>query len=264
MISAVANARVLFVPVSTLISVSISLAASALWACTLTAESFEPSPVDSARGGLDPESSEALPLSVDAGAADPPSSTGNEGSNLDGVALEPGAAGDGGGGVGSAAAPGAQPSDGSRPDAGESSEVDAAPQPSSNAACPGETFAGSCYQAFTEFLAWDVAEQRCVEWGGHLASVESAEEQTFLDYWPTALSVPLGDGSGVWLGGTDAVNEGDFRWWDGRPLMFMGWAPNQPDNGPGVDCVEKRNDGTGLWYDRRCSEPRAYICERPL
>jgi hypothetical protein len=108
-----------------------------------------------------------------------------------------------------------------------------------------------------------VAEQRCVDWGGHLASVESPEEDVFLDDWPAQLAIPFADGSGIWLGGTDAVLDGDFRWWDTSPLAFAGWAPNQPDNGVGVDCIEKRNDGSALWYDRRCTDPQAFVCERP-
>jgi hypothetical protein len=36
-------------------------------------------------------------------------------------------------------------------------------------------------------VSWDVAEQRCVDWGGHLASAGSPEEDGFLDAWPSAL-----------------------------------------------------------------------------
>ena len=82
--------------------------------------------------------------------------------------------------------------------------------------------------------------------------------------WPSALGIVDGEGSGIWLGGTDAARDGDFRWWDDSLLLFDNWAPNQPDNGAGIDCIEKRNDGTGAWYDQRCTDAHPYVCERPL
>ena len=107
------------------------------------------------------------------------------------------------------------------------------------------------------------SEARCIEWGGHLASVESPEEDAFIGAWPALLGVPLVDGSGLWLGGTDAASDGNFRWWDDRPLSFTAWASDQPNNGAGVDCIEKRNDTTQRWYDRRCTDVERYVCERP-
>lgn len=139
----------------------------------------------------------------------------------------------------------------------------AAPPPSAPEPCPGVVFEGSCYELFDELLPWSEAEARCVAWGGHLASVESLEEDALLGAWPALLGVPLLDGSGLWLGGTDALRDGNFRWWDDRPLGFTGWAPDQPNNGPGVDCIQKRNDATQRWYDRRCTDGHRYVCERP-
>ena len=155
-------------------------------------------------------------------------------------------------------------------DAGEAEPTASGPsepgpsEPGPSPPCPGSVFAGGCYQFFAERLSWGAAEGRCVEWGGHLASVESFEEDAFLGSWPAMLGVAFGDGSGIWLGGTDAARDGDFRWSGDRPLSFVGWAPNQPDNGAGVDCVEKRNVGTGRWFDRRCVDAEPYVCERPL
>lgn len=138
------------------------------------------------------------------------------------------------------------------PDAGPPSEP-----------CPGLVFEAACYEFFDEQLGWSEAEARCVAWGGHLASVDSPEEDAFLGAWPALLGVPWLEGSGLWLGGTDAVADGDFRWWDGRPLSVAAWAPGQPDNGAGLDCIEKRNDSTQRWYDKRCSDRLRYACERP-
>jgi hypothetical protein len=152
------------------------------------------------------------------------------------------------------------------PNAGDASPppnaLDASPAPA-RAPCPGLSFEGSCYEFFDEQTSWSEAEARCAAWGGHLASVETPEEDAFLGAWPGLLGVALLDGSGLWLGGTDALRDGDFRWSEDRSLDFVGWASDQPNNGAGVDCIEKRNDATQRWYDRRCTDAERYVCERP-
>jgi hypothetical protein len=149
-------------------------------------------------------------------------------------------------------------------DAGSRAALDAGSASAPSAACPSLAFGGSCYEYFGELVSWDVAEQRCVVWGGHLASVESSEEDAFLAGWPRALGIPAQDGSGIWLGATDAARDGDFRWWDTSPLVFANWGANQPDNAAGVDCIEKRNDPAAAWYDQRCVDQHRYVCERQL
>jgi hypothetical protein len=135
-------------------------------------------------------------------------------------------------------------------------------EPQSTEPCPGIVFQDSCYLFSTDWLSWNLAEERCVAWGGHLASVESPEEDYFIGVGPALIGVPEGSGWGLWLGGTDARQDGDFRWAGDRPLSFAGWAPHQPDNGQGVDCIQKRSDGAGGWYDRRCVDFYPYVCER--
>jgi len=247
----------------------------AVWlvaSCTLTDESFEPSYVSRVGGELSPDrANPALPAS-DEGEVNPLTDETNPEQNPGGAALDPGAPSGERPDVGSASetSDGEPRGDDADADAGagpvdeSSSGPDAAPFPSPPTPCSGDEFGSSCYQLFGEFVAWSIAEQRCVAWGGHLASVESPEEDEFISGWPALLGIPSADGSGVWLGGTDALIDGDFRWWDNSPLLVESWAPNQPDNGPGVDCVEKRNDGTALWYDRRCTDSLPFVCERPL
>jgi len=131
--------------------------------------------------------------------------------------------------------------------------------------CSGSTFEASCYAFFGDLETWSGAEERCIAWGGHLASVESPEEDAFLGDWPLALDIAMGNGTGIWLGGTDTLQDNDFRWPDNSPVSFEGWAPNQPDNGPGgIDCIEKRNDATARWYDQRCTDEHPFVCEKPL
>jgi hypothetical protein len=245
-------------------------AAWAAGACTLTDDSFEPTSVD--RGGeLYPEASgDEIPSPDEATTSSAPPGDGSSGSErqpeLGDVPLDTAETGSGGR-LGGAAGANAGQNGNEGGDAGVGPDLgndgDAAAQPPVAAPCPGSELGDSCYEVFGELAAWEVAEQRCLAWGGHLANIQSLEEDSFLDDWPAQLGIPFGDGSGIWLGGTDAAVDGDFRWTDDSALSFSSWAPNQPDNGAGIDCIEKRNDGTALWYDRRCSDPRPFVCERP-
>lgn len=252
--------------------------------CTLMADSFEPIGANGAEADDTPVTSGLLPAAAEGQRGSVPSSSPAGAGSGEGVVLpgrEPVGANDGQLGGSSQEAEVADVglpdtdaevvlSNGGVPDAGAEAVVPSGDAPGAGGAsppgesCPSLAFGASCYEVFGELVSWGVAEQRCVDWGGHLASVGSPEEEGFLDGWPSALGIVDGDGSGIWLGGSDAALEGDFRWSDGSPLVFESWAPGQPDNGAGVDCIEKRNDGAGGWYDRRCTDVHRYVCERPL
>lgn len=87
-------------------------------------------------------------------------------------------------------------------------------------------FQGHYYYAYADVLTWTQAKSACEKAGGHLATITSAEEQAaVLDY--------LREGSGLsgyWLGGTDAAQEGDWRWVTGETWSYTNWDAEQPDN----------------------------------
>jgi hypothetical protein len=239
--------------------------ALALPGCTLADDSFEPRPIE-------PEQARSAPLSTassnttDHSPQGEPSNTTSTEREPSSVAFNPGETSqaqlDAKEPVGSAASVEGE-TDPSEPPAGLA-EPDAGGPPVQLEPCPGPTFEASCYEFFGAPTSWTVAEQTCVAWGGHLVSAASAAEDVFLERWPLELGIPVGNGSGLWLGGTDQEQDGVFRWSDGSPSIFVNWAANQPDNGPGdADCIEKRNDGTARWYDRRCTDPQPYACEKP-
>ncbi|XP_072033401.1 uncharacterized protein [Amphiura filiformis] len=71
-----------------------------------------------------------------------------------------------------------------------------------------------------------------------------------------ATSAPL------WIGLSDAANEGTFAWEDGSPLDGTVWGQFRPDTtvGNGNDCVYLTP--SGLWYDTDCDGPTyGYICK---
>ncbi|CAB3221875.1 unnamed protein product [Arctia plantaginis] len=67
--------------------------------------------------------------------------------------------------------------------------------------------------------AWRQAEAECARLGGHLASVLNERQQQIMDQM--LIHAP---GAGVddvyWIGATDAVHEGEFRWSDGLPFSY--------------------------------------------
>ncbi|XP_037294856.1 uncharacterized protein LOC115449543 [Manduca sexta] len=127
--------------------------------------------------------------------------------------------------------------------------------------------------------AWRQAEAECVRLGGHLASVLNERQQHIMDQM--LLHAPGGGVDDVyWIGATDAVHEGEFRWSDGLPFSYAHWFPgwrkhsSQPndDGTSGQDCVEARREfpprpppasPTFMWNDRGCREHNYFVCEKP-
>lgn len=118
-----------------------------------------------------------------------------------------------------------------------------------------EAIDGRCY--LQEFVprVWAAAEQRCIDLGGHLIAIDSASELGLVGMWM---------GAEVWIGGTDAGNEGAFVWTNGQPWSFASWKDGVPvDPGGNRDCVTLVGAAGSLpVFDcRSCTDKRPYICE---
>ena len=81
---------------------------------------------------------------------------------------------------------------------------------------------------------WTEAEAEAVTLGGHLASVNDAEEQRFLI--ETFLQGP-DKLRPFWIGLSDAASEGRFAWSSGEPLRFTRWENGEPNDLQGEDYV---------------------------
>jgi cysteine-rich repeat protein len=130
----------------------------------------------------------------------------------------------------------------------------------------GTKFGTHCYEEVTSERTWQAAQNDCLSVGGYLATVTSSAEQSYL-----ITSVMRSDGvDRYWLGLTDAVTEGSYKWVSGEPFSYSNWKSGEPNNSGNEDCVEYRwscsffggcsPDG---WNDQSCGTSLSYVCEYP-
>jgi hypothetical protein len=120
-------------------------------------------------------------------------------------------------------------------------------------------FEGHHYLIFDEVedLTWAKGKQKCESLGATLAVITTKEEAEFI--------AQLIDGRYLFLGATDAAEEGTWEWVDGSAWGFTSWMSGQPndyggsedylatyDDGEWVDVEE---EGAGFWM------PTGYLCE---
>lgn len=118
---------------------------------------------------------------------------------------------------------------------------------------------GHYYEFFTnKFDSFDKAEEYCETLGGHLAVIESAEENQAVYKWLTGLGEKNGS-----LG----MREVSGKWVDvwGNELKYLNWASGEPnDAGGNEDVIHYYHKYTdGKWNDYRWGMEGLYsfICE---
>ncbi|XP_071489144.1 echinoidin-like [Diadema antillarum] len=128
-------------------------------------------------------------------------------------------------------------------------------------------FHGSCYRLFLVKKNWQEAENHCVELGGHLTSVLSEAENTFLyNYWRYTVPTPAW---GFWTGYNDRSTEGDWVWSDqsSSTTPYTNWRAGQPNSyGGNQDCGKiwytgSVSDTARDWDDGTCTRLGDYICK---
>ena len=131
--------------------------------------------------------------------------------------------------------------------------------------CVCERLSGRDYMFCPTPVTFAVAQGRCDQAGGALASVDDAEENVRLSQGMQAL-----EADDFWLSGTDTQVEGVWRWQDGRVFFdltgtadagagsFVPWDVAQPNDVNGEDCMRSIE---GLWRDLDCGDEIAYVCQ---
>ncbi|XP_066304554.1 lymphocyte antigen 75-like [Branchiostoma lanceolatum] len=121
----------------------------------------------------------------------------------------------------------------------------------------------SCYLFNTSpQTQWLEAKLRCEEVGSQLITISSQAEQDFIStMFP---SLQAGGTNYLWIGLSDFVDDGVFRW-PADDLTYSNWLPNNPSDRPDyVDCSTMYTGvNEGYWETRECFEQHAYVCELP-
>uniref|UniRef100_A0A3P9N3W2 Galactose-specific lectin nattectin-like n=1 Tax=Poecilia reticulata TaxID=8081 RepID=A0A3P9N3W2_POERE len=136
------------------------------------------------------------------------------------------------------------------------------PIPNSPACPPGWTQLGSrCFIFYFTPRIWSDAEAFCISIGGNLASIHNNEENDFLSEMITR---DTGNPSITWVGGHDAITEGQWMWSDGSKFDYSSFALGQPDNfAQSENCLEINYSGN-KWNDRVCNQPWPFICAKKV
>ncbi|XP_066508702.1 macrophage mannose receptor 1-like [Hoplias malabaricus] len=117
-----------------------------------------------------------------------------------------------------------------------------------------KSLGSSYYYISNDFKTWSDARNVCKAKGADLLIINSKEEQEFIK----KLNLY------VWLGLTDAENEGEWKWVDGSVLTIKFWKTGEPNDAHGdEDCVAfaETSDPLMTWNDIPCSYKAGWICE---
>lgn len=113
-------------------------------------------------------------------------------------------------------------------------------------------FGDHSYALFEEGLPWHVARRRCELMGGHLVTIESGEEETFV-------ARSFGERS-FFIGAGDFAKEGEYAWLDGTPFRAFGYA-TRFDNDKGIQHAICWFPPKSRWDDEHEGASIPYVCE---
>ncbi len=116
-------------------------------------------------------------------------------------------------------------------------------------------YGGNCYAFIPVDMTWHHARAACEQLGGHLATIANDDENVFV--WARAMARR---NLIAWIGCTDEVREGDWRWVDGTRVAFSCWSSGQPDNRNGEHYAVTGHGRQPLWNDQGYAS-HAFVCE---
>ncbi|XP_078667308.1 C-type mannose receptor 2-like [Branchiostoma floridae x Branchiostoma belcheri] len=111
----------------------------------------------------------------------------------------------------------------------------------------------SCYLLVDTPKTWRDARDACHQLEADLASLTTAEEQTYMGTQVDAT---------YWFGLSDIVAEDAWQWADGTGYdpAVTNWNSHEPNNMGDEDCAEIGSHGG--WNDQQCTHMQGYICEK--
>lgn len=118
-------------------------------------------------------------------------------------------------------------------------------------------FQGSFYYISFIKKSWQGSREDCLRRGADLVITDTKEEQDFTRKFDRL----------TWIGLSDDMMEGNWKWVDGTPLTKSYWGPGEPNGfeGKNETCVEIRfHDIENSWNDIPCEDQNFWICEKKL
>ena len=112
-----------------------------------------------------------------------------------------------------------------------------------------QNYNGHSYYRSTGSMTWTAAKAACANMGGHLVTVTTSAENTFIfNLWPSG-----------WIGLTDEVTEGVWQWVTGEAYSYSSWNPGEPNNSGNEDYIQFV--GGGKWNDLSNANSLPYVLE---
>jgi hypothetical protein len=112
-----------------------------------------------------------------------------------------------------------------------------------------QNYNGHSYYRSTGTAFWTNAKSNCAAMGGHLVTITTSGENSFIfGIWPSG-----------WIGLTDEVTEGTWRWVTGETYSYTSWNPGEPNNAGNEDYVQFV--GGGKWNDLPNNYALPYVLE---
>ena len=121
------------------------------------------------------------------------------------------------------------------------------------------SYNGHYYMLYNDSASYNAAQQKCIERGGHLATLSSAEEDSFVFNYIKGKNV-----SSAYFGLSDEKKEGTWEWVTGEPVNYTNWASGEPNSESSAEdyAMYYYKFSTGKWNDGRGPEVGSYyICE---
>lgn len=112
-----------------------------------------------------------------------------------------------------------------------------------------QNYNGHSYYRSTGTAVWTTARTNCSNMGGHLVTITTSGEQSFIyGLWPSG-----------WIGLTDEVTEGTWKWVTGETFSYTNWNNGEPNNSGNEDYVQFVSNGK--WNDLNNNSSLAYVLE---
>ena len=112
-------------------------------------------------------------------------------------------------------------------------------------------------------LDWLTAGWQCITEGGHLLIPDSLAKIKYLQYVLVTAASGL---NAAYVGGTNEIDEGKYKWINGKSAQTISWKSGQPDGGTGENClvIELNAGSTYEFHDVPCNSKYNFLCQISL